>query len=86
LTLIVPTPSGHVESAVMGREEQVAKVLGVSPEIVKERVRVLTRRDAVGRTGVFLRSLLGPNETFEERLKWLTDRNPAIRRLMAERT
>jgi len=86
LTLIEPTTSGHRESMVREREEYVAKVLGVHPEIVRERVRVLSRRDAIGRTGVFLKSFLRPDETFEEHLKRLTDRNPAVRRLIAERS
>ncbi len=86
LTLIEPTPSGHMESTVVGREDYVAKVLNVHPEIVRERVRVLTRRDRIGRTGVFLKSFLKPNETFEEHLKWLTDRNPAVRRLLTQRS
>src|SRR5205823_12027908 len=55
LILIEPTPEGHFESPVVGRESDVAKLLGVSVAIVTERVRVLTRRDTVGRTGMYIR-------------------------------
>ena len=80
LILIEPTEKGHRESAIVGREEQVAKLLGITAETVKDRVRTLLRRDDVGRTGVFLKKELQENETFEETLKKVADQNPAIRR------
>lgn len=80
LTLIEPTEKGHVESQVVGRESEVAKIIGVSPDIVKERVRVLTRRDKIGRTGVFLVVPLSEGEQFEEVLKKVIESNPAVRR------
>jgi len=80
LIVIEPTEKGHRESAVVGREEQVAKLLGITAETVKNRVHTLLRRDDVGRTGVFLKRELRENETFEEALKKVADQNPAIRR------
>jgi len=80
LMLIEPTPTGHVESSIVGREEEVASLLNISVETVLDRVRALTRRDEVGRTGVFLERELAPDETFEMLLKKLADKNPAIRR------
>jgi len=80
LVLIEPTPRGHIESAVLGREEIVAHLLGVSPDIVFDRLRTLLRRDEVGRTGVFVEKELIPEETFEMALKKLADTNPAVRR------
>lgn len=80
LMLIEPTPEGHIESSVVGREETVAHVLGVSLNTVLDRVRALLRRDEVGRTGVFIERELSPNETFELVLKKLADQNPAVRR------
>jgi len=80
LTLIEPTEKGHFESQVVGRESEVARILGVSPDIVKERVRVLTRRDKVGRTGIFLVVPLSEGEQFEEALKKIIESNPAVRR------
>jgi hypothetical protein len=80
LMLIEPTAQGHVESAVVGREETVAQLLGVSLNTVLDRVHALLRRDRVGRTGVFIERELGPDETFEMVLKKLADQNPAVRR------
>ena len=80
LMLIEPTPEGHVESAVVGREEAVANLLGVSLNTVLDRVHALLRRDEVGRTGVFIERELSPDETFELVLKKLADQNPAVRR------
>lgn len=80
LMLIEPTPEGHVESAIVGREETVAHLLGVSLETVLDRVHALVRRNEVGRTGVFIERELSPDETFEMVLKKLADQNPAVRR------
>ena len=80
LMLIEPTPGGHIETAVVGREEMVASLLGVSLETVLDRVHALLRRDEVGRTGVFIERELSPDETFEMVLKKLADQNPAVRR------
>jgi len=80
LTLIQPTKEGHIESPVKGREKEVAKIVGVSVDIVRQRILVLSRRDEVGRTGVFMNLLLYDDETFEEALKRLMETKPAIRR------
>jgi hypothetical protein len=80
LMLIEPTPKGHVESSIIGREEEVANFLSVSPETVHDRVRTLRRRDEVGRTGVFIERELATDETFEMVVKKLADANPAVRR------
>ncbi len=80
LMFIEPTDKGHVESAVVGREEMAANLLGVSLNTVLDRVRALLRRDEVGRTGVFIKRELAPDETFEQAMKKLADKNPAVRR------
>lgn len=80
LMLIEPTERGHVESSIVGRENAVAKLLGVSVETVLDRVHALLRRDEVGRTGVFVKRELAPDETFEMALQRLVDENPAVRR------
>lgn len=82
LILIEPTVEGHVESNVVGREESTAKRLGISAETVLDRVHALLKRDEVGRTGVFKKKELAPDETFELALKRLADENPAVRRRM----
>lgn len=80
LMLIEPTEKGHIESTVVGREEQVAKTLSIAVETVLDRVHALLRRDEVGRTGVFIKQELAPSETFEMVLKRLVKENPAVRR------
>jgi len=80
LMLIEPTPKGHVESTVVGREETVARLLHISVDTVLDRVHALLRRDEVGRTGVFIERELSSEETFEMVLKQLADQNPAVRR------
>lgn len=80
LMLIKPTDEGHIETTVVGQEKEVAKMLGITPNTVLDRVRALLRRDKVGRTGVFIEKELDANETFEQAMKQLGDTNPAVRR------
>jgi len=80
LMLIEPTPKGHVESTIVGREETVAHLLHISVDTILDRVHALLRRDKVGRTGVFIERELSPDETFEMVLKKLAEQNPAVRR------
>ena len=80
LILIEPTVDGHNESPVIGFESIVANKVGVSVELVKERVRVLTTRDRIGRTGVYLQKELAIEESFEEIFKELIDKDPIVRR------
>lgn len=82
LMLIEPTEKGHIESSIIGREESTAKSLRISAETVSDRVHTLVKRDAVGRTGVFIKRELAPDETFELALKKLSESNPAVRRRM----
>ncbi len=85
LLLIEPTETGHLEHGVIGYEHMAAKKLGVSTAIVQERVRVLTRRDSVGRTGTYLTRPLSEEESFEVVAKSLKDKDPAIRRTIERR-
>jgi len=80
LMLIEPTSKGHVESSIVDREEEVAKLLGISIETVLDRVHALLRRDEIGRTGVFIEKELVPEETFEMALKKLAETKPEVRR------
>jgi uncharacterized protein len=82
LMLIEPTEKGHEECSVIGREDFAAKIIGISAETVLDRVHALLKRDNVGRTGVFVKKEVAPNETFELALKKLSDLNPAVRRRM----
>jgi hypothetical protein len=80
LMLIEPTPEGHIESSIVGKEENAAHLLGISIETVSDRVHTLLKRNKVGRTGVFIEKELAPNKTFEMVLKELADQNPEVRR------
>jgi len=80
LMLIEPTTEGHTETTVLGKEKEVAKLLGISPNTVLDRSRALLRRDKIGRTGVYIQKELEPEETFEQAMKKLADSNPAVRR------
>ncbi len=80
LMLIEPTEIGHKESPLIGLEAIVAKKVGVNVELIKERVRVLTTRDKVGRTGVYLNHPLAPDENIEEIFKQIVDSDPIVRR------
>jgi len=80
LMLIEPIPGGHVETSIIGRESYVSKLLGVSSQIVNERVRVLMKRDKVGRTGIFLERDISSDETFESIVREIARTSPALRR------
>lgn len=79
LMLIEPTSKGHIEGPVIGREAEVAKRVGVSFDIVRERVQVLTRRADVGHTGIFIQRVLARDENLEAVFKKLVDENPAMK-------
>jgi hypothetical protein len=80
LMLIEPTEKGHRESTIVRREEYAAKTLRISVTTVLDRVHALLRRDEVGRTGVFIKEELAPDETFELVMERLVKKNPAVRR------
>ena len=79
LMLILPTPEGHVERPIIGQESEVATILGISIEIVRQRIQVLSRRAAIGHTGLFIQRELGTTESFEEVFKSEILENPAAR-------
>jgi len=80
LTFIKPTAHGHLEYPIEGFESEVARELGVSVDVVKERVRVLKRRDEHGRTGLFVKRLLAEGDNFESVFKEIVSKNPPARR------
>lgn len=80
LLFIEPTDKGHIEYSIKGREVDVSRKLNLNIDTVRERIRVLSRRDAIGRTGVYLKEQLKPDESFESVWKYLTDRDPVLRR------
>lgn len=85
LMLIIPKDYGHCESSILGKGAEVARIIGANIGIVDERIRVLARRDEVGRTGIYLKEELREGETFEEKFKERASRDPSLRRLMQQR-
>ena len=80
LRLIEPREDGHTETPVPGREGAVARRLGVGVTTVQDRVRTLQRRERVGRTGVYIKRALAPDETFGQTLQELARTRPPLRR------
>ena len=80
LVVIVPTPRGHVQFPVRGHEGQAVRLLGVSMDIVLERLSVLGRRREIGRTGTFLKVEVPSDEPLEEAIARLRERNEFFRR------
>lgn len=85
LMLIEPTEEGHVESSIANREAYAARRVGVGLRIVKERIEVLSRRDNIGRTGVYLKRRLNAEESFEEVLRRLASKDPNLKRRVTRR-
>jgi hypothetical protein len=80
LVLIKPTDIGHIEYSIIGREHLAAKEVNVSLKTINERKKVLLKRDKIGKTGVFLKKVIGIDQTTEEVLKSLANSNPIIRK------
>jgi predicted nucleotidyltransferase len=84
LKLIIPTEWGHIERPVIGYEAEVARILGISLDTVIERVRVLTRRDEHGRTGVYFKEEFSGDTPVEEVIRRICKKPGPIRRIFAE--
>lgn len=80
LLAIVPIEVGHVEFSVLGREREVARLLGISLDIVEERVSVLTKRDERGRTGVFVHKVVAPEDSVARVVEEIARSNPLFRK------
>ena len=81
LMFIEPTDDGHIETPLSDLSPGwVARQLDVGQSIVEERMRVLERRADVGRTGVYIKKQLDPEESFEQVLAALMYEDPALRR------
>lgn len=80
LKLIIPVEEGHVEIPLKSNVELAAKVIGLNPQAIRNRIRVLERRIEHGRTGVYREVDVSREESFEEVLRFLEARDPALRR------
>ncbi|MBM5804742.1 MAG: hypothetical protein FJZ49_01515 [Candidatus Verstraetearchaeota archaeon] len=85
LMMIVPMAYGHYEFSVVQNSVEAARLIGVSSEIVKERIRVLTRRDEIGRTGIYYKEELGEGDSFEGKFRDRISKDPSLRRLIQQR-
>ena len=85
LVFIEPNTSGHMETPIRGNEGIVAKKLGVDTRIVFQRQRTLERRERVGRTGVYIKRELAPDESFGSVFNELTRSDSAIRRRLRKK-
>ncbi len=83
LVLIEPTDVGHREIPVIGNEGYVARRLGVSINVVLDRVRALTRRSLEGHTGLFIEFEVPPNLSIEEAIERLCIENKLFRQRVA---
>ncbi len=79
LILVEPIKKGYWVSSVMANRERSLRVLKVSQRILDERIRVLNRRNNIGRTGLYLDYILSPEENFEQGLSRLESQNPVVR-------
>ncbi|MHC1604409.1 MAG: nucleotidyltransferase domain-containing protein [Candidatus Methanofastidiosia archaeon] len=80
LILTEPTENGHRETEITGREAEVAKLVGVSLGVVRERQQVLNRRNKVGRTGIYLQKHLAPDDNIELELKRIADKDSNVKK------
>ncbi len=80
LVFIQPTETGHIESPLEDQLNEAPKILNVSRKMIEQRMRVLTRRDKIGRTGIFLKEDLDLSENVEEVLRNIANKNPLIRK------
>ena len=80
LILIEPRKSGHLESNIIGYEAYISKKLRINIDTVFERVRVLTKRSKIGRTGRFIEIEISKDENFESILKKIADSNYPLRK------
>jgi predicted nucleotidyltransferase len=79
LLLIEATETGYWYSSVISDVKRVMQLLKISQRIVDERIRVLLRRDEIGRTGKILDYLIPPHENYEQALHKLASKNPIVR-------
>ncbi|MEM2636871.1 MAG: nucleotidyltransferase domain-containing protein [Candidatus Korarchaeota archaeon] len=79
LLLIQPTSDGHTEESIIGKENDVAKLLGINVDTIRERIAVLIQRAEKGRSGVLLRIFMPPTESATMRYIEEIKKNPLLR-------
>ncbi len=80
LMLVLPDGDGHEEIPLEDMPfNHVAGILGITMDVIEERVRILKRRGEIGRTGVFIDVSLHPDESIERKLREIAGKNPLIK-------
>ena len=85
LFLIIPTEKGHIEMPLKGNEDLASKYLGISIDTILQREKLLTRREEMGRTGIFLKHVISGTDSVLEAVRTLYKSNKFFRRVMDER-
>jgi predicted nucleotidyltransferase len=84
LMFIEPTRFGHREFPVVGNEGYVAKRLGISLNVVMDRVEALSKRVAEGHTGLFIKIEIPGFEHLESTIERLCVENSLFRKRVKE--
>jgi predicted nucleotidyltransferase len=83
LLMIEPTKEGHKTYSLLGNEYEARKILNIEEKMLEERIRVLTKRDKYGRTGLFFKEDIHPEDSFEDKLQEFAAKNSLIRRRLS---
>jgi predicted nucleotidyltransferase len=83
LIVIVPIKTGHAEFPAERDPDLAARLIGVPPSAIRNRIRILRRRRAHGKTGVFRTTVLEESESITEAFAALVKDNPFLRRRIA---
>jgi len=84
MVAIVPVEDGHMDYPAYRDPDVAAKLIGVSSRAVRERIAVLSRRRAHGRTGTYFEVTLRRDESFSAVLRKIATHNPLLRRRLNE--
>ncbi len=84
LLIIIPEEEGHNELELHSNEAFAAKLLNIDLDFIHQRIRILTKREKIGRTGVFLHERLRPDENFEKVLKDIGNKNSYVRKILMD--
>ncbi len=85
LLLVEPENDGYWISSLKAYKKKAIQLLSISQRMIDERIRVLSRRDKIGRTGLLVDYSLNPEENFEHALKNLADNKIIVRRILKRR-
>jgi len=82
MMIIIPVEDGHMEFPARQDPDLAAKLIGVDPKALRERLHVLEKRREHGRTGTYIEVELDEGTTFPQVLKTIINENPVLRRRM----